>query len=103
MLYLYMLLTVFIAIIAVIVSLLFGRLYGKSEKVDKGFAFCYWKLSYRRKFIRTLWLIPSLFLAIGLIQFSFESWLFTGIMGILLGVVWTIQAVYNYKKWKAEE
>ena len=26
-----------------------------TDKVDKGFCLSYWKLSYRRKFIRTLW------------------------------------------------
>lgn len=30
----------------------------KKEKVDKGFELFYKNLTYRRKFIRTLWLIP---------------------------------------------
>lgn len=30
----------------------------KNDKVDKGFELFYDNLSYRRKFIRTLWLIP---------------------------------------------
>ena len=30
----------------------------KKEKVDKGFELLYENLSYKRKFIRTLWLIP---------------------------------------------
>lgn len=29
------------------------------DKVDKGFELIYWKLSYRRKFIRTLWLVRN--------------------------------------------
>lgn len=29
-----------------------------NNKVDKGFEVLYWRLSYRRKFIRTLWLMP---------------------------------------------
>ena len=29
-----------------------------SEKVDKGIMMWYGRLSYRRKFIRTLWIIP---------------------------------------------
>lgn len=28
------------------------------RKVDKGFQLIYWKLSYRRKFLRTLWWTP---------------------------------------------
>lgn len=30
----------------------------KKDKVDKGFELLYDNLSYRRKFIRTIWLIP---------------------------------------------
>jgi len=38
-----------------------------ANKVDKGFELRYWRLSYRRKFIRTLWMIPFLLAAIILI------------------------------------
>ena len=37
------------------------------EKIDKGFELDYWKLSYRRKFIRTLWLIPLGIIAVMLV------------------------------------
>ena len=39
------------------IHLLALRKWGMSEKVDKGIMMWYGKLSYRRKFIRTLWII----------------------------------------------
>jgi hypothetical protein len=33
-----------------------------SDKTDKGFELSYWKLSYRRKFVRTLWGAPAVLL-----------------------------------------
>ena len=33
-----------------------SKKWEKHEKVDKGIELCYWKLSYRRKLIRTLWM-----------------------------------------------
>ena len=40
----------------------------KEQKVDKGFELAYDKLSYRRRFIRTLWLIPWIFIALFLLD-----------------------------------
>ena len=51
-------LIVFPVFILVVISLLLSKKWDMSEKVDKGIMVCYWKLSYRRKFIRTLWMIP---------------------------------------------
>ena len=45
-------------IIGLSLSFFLARRYDMSEKVDKGIEVCYWKLSYRRKFIRTLCFIP---------------------------------------------
>ena len=45
-------------IIGLALSFFLARRYDMSEKVDKGIEVCYWKLSYRRKFIRTLCFIP---------------------------------------------
>lgn len=38
------------------------------NKVDKGFELVYWELSYRRKFIRTLWMIPWTIVSLIFIQ-----------------------------------
>ncbi|BAC15345.1 hypothetical protein [Oceanobacillus iheyensis HTE831] len=41
-----------------VVHLIMHAKYKNSEKIDKGFVFIYHKLTYRRKFIRSLWNIP---------------------------------------------
>ncbi len=49
----------FLPVIAlVIISLMMSPKWKQCEKIDTGIELCYWKLSYRRKFIRTLWMIP---------------------------------------------
>ena len=49
---------VIIVAISMGMSSFLAKRYDMSQKVDKGIELCYWKLSYRRKFIRTLWIIP---------------------------------------------
>ena len=71
-----------------------------NTKIDKGVQFNYWKLTYRRKFIRTLWvallgfllfLLPSDFTLLGHGRNLFVAiWLAMSV----------IQAVYNYYRWK---
>lgn len=73
------------------------------NKVDKGFELVYWKLSYRRKFIRTLWTIPWTIASLIFIQIVGENYKYTMIAGIIYLVVFPIQAIYNYKKWMKEE
>ena len=75
----------------------------KKEKVDKGFEIFYNNLSYRRKFIRTLWMIPWTILAllffyvVGLSMIAILSY------AVVFVVIGYKQASYNYKKWKEEE
>ena len=52
-----LILILFPGIIAIITSALMSKKWEKHEKVDKGIELCYWKLSYRRKLIRTLWTV----------------------------------------------
>ena len=92
-----------ILLISIIVSLLLEKLLKNREKIDEGFAFCFWKLSYRRKFIRTLWMLPLLIIAIFYLHITFKSNLLTGIIGIILSTIFILQAVYYYKKWKMEK
>lgn len=89
-------------IVSMIVSLLLEKLLKNGEKIDKEFAFCFWKLSYRRKFIRTIWMLPILIIVIFYLQITFKSHVLTGVIGAILGIIFIIQAVYYYKKWKAE-
>ena len=68
-------------------------------KNDKGFNFNYWNLSYRRKFIRTIWIVILTTICI---------WYFTNppirlilVIGSL--IAGAIQGGYTYMKWKDEE
>ena len=76
--------------------------FGKGEKIDKGFALFYGKLSYRRKWIRTLWLLPLLPLILIGVQLTFKDALFSFAVGAELVLIFLIQFLYNYKKWKEE-
>lgn len=70
----------------------------KKDKVDKGFELLYDNLSYRRKFIRTLWLIP-LGIVVGIIvtYISIITSLFYWLWFIISA---TKQLKYNYTMWK---
>ncbi len=74
-----------------------------NKKIDKGFELLYAKLSYRRRFIRTLWLIPWAILALWLLKWVGVPTVGIVIVGIILFVVGFIQAFYNYRKWKEEQ
>lgn len=76
---------------------------GKPTGIDKGSCFGYWKLSYRRKFIRTLWftllivvllLTPSEIPVIG----THKLYWFAALI-----VIAPTQLLYNYYKWQTEE
>ena len=97
-----LILILFPGIIAIITSALMSKKWEKYEKVDKGIELCYWKLSYRRKFIRTLWLILiGIIIIVGFYK-EFDINIFTGIIEIVIFSVILMQAFYNYKKWKNE-
>lgn len=73
------------------------------KKVDKGFQLIYWKLSYRRKFIRTLWTTPIFIISIGIIVFLGDGIVVSKIMPLILIILFILQIIYNYIKWKKEE
>lgn len=98
--YLWIVITFFISII---ISLFLEKIFGNGEKIDRGLVFCFWNLSYRRKFIRTLWLLPILVIVIFYLYITFKSYLLTGIIGVILSIIFIFQVVYYYKKWKVEE
>lgn len=89
-------------IIGLALSFFLARRYDMSEKVDKGVEFCYWKLSYRRKLIRTLWMIPVLIMINIAFYKAFPAYSYARIIGVILFLPVFIQAAYNYKKWKNE-
>ncbi len=92
--------TISVLAVVEVLGFLFARKYETNEKVDKGIELCYWKLSYRRKFIRILWLLPVD--AIIMLWF-YKNWGIdsrTVLIGfVILGSVF-VQAFYNYKKWE---
>lgn len=73
-------------------------------RIDKGFCVNYWSLSYRRKFLRTVWfgglttvgvlVLPRSYLFFDLIP--------RNVLLLALPVACAFQAVYNYRRWKAE-
>lgn len=90
-------------VLAMVISSLLTKRFAASEKVDKGVEFFYWKLSYRRKFIRTLWTIPIDIAVIIYFHITFQSYLWTCTITIMWGILFLIQAIYNYRKWKNEK
>ncbi|MFA6033487.1 MAG: hypothetical protein WC889_11365 [Myxococcota bacterium] len=79
------------------------------DTVDKGFCFSYWRLSYRRKFLRTLWTIPW---ALGMVvllvfddtrPFGIDSRVFAGCFSTVYLVAGLAQGVYNYRRWQSEK
>ena len=74
----------------------------KKEKVDKGFELVYYNLSYRRRFIRTLWMIPWSILALFWMYWLGISTDTVLLLAVIFTAVNLIQARHNYKKWKEE-
>ena len=72
--------------------------------VDKGFCLSYWRLSYRRKFLRTLWMIPWALAALVVMLITdpfgiIVSWIYAGFLAASL----LAQGIYNYRKWQREQ
>ena len=80
-----------------------GAHFRRPRGVDSGFHFLYWGLSYRRKFVRTLWLLslsPILLLfpeiSVGHIQLGPVGFISTLVVGVA-------QLIYTYAMWKKLE
>jgi hypothetical protein len=77
---------------------------GMKKKIDKGFSLSYWGLSYRRKFIHTLWQFPIcflLFLVLPKEGFLVGSIHISRIESVLaFFAMWIVQCVYTYLRWK---
>nr|DAV30376.1 MAG TPA: hypothetical protein [Caudoviricetes sp.] len=74
-----------------------------SRKVDRGFHLNYWKLSYRRRFVRNLWMLPLLIAITGILITRGDSALTCRIISIILLVSSVFELIYNYLKWKKTE
>ena len=78
-----------------------GEVIMNEKKVDKGFEFMYKKLSYRRRFIRTLWMIPLAIILVLCFLYRTEVSIYVLIpTTILFFVFFFLQAYNNYKLWK---
>ncbi|MGM0846515.1 MAG: ATPase [Bacillota bacterium] len=91
-------------IVGLIATILLPLFYRNKEKKDKGRVFVYYKLSYRRKMIRTLWSIPIIVILIIAIFYLAEldpAQILT--LAVFFLVFAVIQFIYNYLKWKKLE
>ncbi|PYZ96739.1 ATPase [Alteribacter lacisalsi] len=74
------------------------------QKVDKGFKANYYRLSYRRKMIRTLWLLPTLPIIYLMVVYVLEYGMGAAItLTAAAAILWTVQLAYNYLQYKKEE
>lgn len=62
----------------------------------------YWKLNYKGKFIRTLWMIPVTVLVLILFSITDISTQKIMIASLIMLIVLIPQLIYNYLKWKKE-
>ena len=77
--------------------------------VDHGFCFSYWSLSYRRKFIRTMWQFPF-FVALVPAAIAFD-WRPLGFespwehiaLAVLVAVGFPVQLYFTHRKWQQEQ
>ena len=71
-------------------------------KIDKGFCILYSNLSDRRKFIRTLWMMPLVAIMFlvsrdsRLLGIPRDIWIGAALLSAIF------QAFYTYRKWKAK-
>lgn len=90
--------------ISITISIISAAIYKNEEKVDKGFVFNYHKLSYRRKWIRTLWTIPFIVICLFIIYQlgDWQPFIFT-LISSLCGAMLVGDFFYNFFKWKKYE
>ncbi|WP_164667318.1 ATPase [Virgibacillus doumboii] len=97
--------TLLIPILVVLIfSVILSVINRNKQKTDKGVKANYFRLSYRRKFVRTLWTVPvSLLLLIAALFLVQFSWTLKIIIIVLSVVAFALQASYNYIMWKRHE
>ncbi|NKF07641.1 hypothetical protein J1C67_10845 [Clostridium gasigenes] len=80
-----------------------GAEFGLSKKVDKGSESIYWNLSYRRRFIRDLWMWPWAIILMGFIFWIGDSIFMNRVVPVIGLVIGLFQSIYDYSKWKKGE
>ncbi|CAG9621898.1 hypothetical protein [Sutcliffiella rhizosphaerae] len=93
-----------VTIVIIFLALFLSRFYRNKEKVDKGFSLVYYSLSYRRRFIRSMWTYPIVFipLIVVIIFYKIELTIALGVIGLLI-ISASIEIMYNYTRWKRQE
>ncbi|MBB4823702.1 phosphoglycerol transferase MdoB-like AlkP superfamily enzyme [Sporosarcina luteola] len=93
-----------IVTIGLTASLIYSKIYKEKPKVDKGFELIYFKLSYRRKLIRTFINLPILILLF-FVMFRMTDWSMIEITILILFFLITFigTIVYNFLMWKKKE
>lgn len=89
-------------VIGLVIMLVLSFANRDASKVDKGAELNYFKLSYRRKMIRTLTNLPIIILSLILISTSTDGKMF-GLIGLLFLVIFSTQLMYNFTMWKKRE
>ena len=99
-----LLITIFPAMALLLMIIVFSFMFKNAEKKDKGFEIIYFKLSYRRKFFRTLISLPLLLL-LPLIFYFETIWSFkVKIIIVTISIlIFAIQLLYNFYMWKKNE
>lgn len=91
-------------LIVLVVSSILSIIFKNKEKKDKGAEFFYYKLSYRRKIIRTIWTFPVVvILLVAIYKFAGLNSNENLIISISFLILFLIQLVYNYIKWNKYE
>lgn len=88
----------------VILHVIMSVVYKDAEKKDKGFVFNAYKLSYRRRFIRSIWALPFIFLLyIAMYWFGDLTTNEYIVIGIIFILVALLDITTSYMKWKKNE
>ncbi|UOQ44866.1 hypothetical protein MUN89_02615 [Halobacillus salinarum] len=92
------------AITVAIIGFIFSKVYQGKEKVDKGYAVNYFRLSYRRRMMRTWTSLPiSLGAVLVILLFTDYSFITNLILVVFFLALFFGEFYYNYRKWKQEE
>lgn len=92
------------AVVVIIIVIILSIVFKDRPKTDKGFQLFYFKLSYRRKVIRTLITSPIAIFAIGVIYYYTNlSMPQNIILGLVFFILYTAEVLYNIYMWKTKE
>lgn len=93
-----------IILITLFVEIIFWAIYKNEPKVDKGFVFPYYKLTYRRRMVRTFWSAAVVIVCLIII---YQSAVWSTNVYIIFSSICIIgvagQFFYNFYKWKKYE